>query len=451
MVLKWIDLGVTKSLTIEEAQTVRLTNIVAWIPLIAYSFYIGYGIYYDQTFSIVLASCMVSITFLALFTNYRCNYGLAKLMLFSLNCSSIWLTYHVFNVDYSVLTSFFPILFCIPLFYNLEKEKLYAQIVFALILAAIASSFLMPRQLLFAIDLPANLAQRSNLYHIIFSFLLTALVTFAIYKNRNRTFKKLILEREKAEEALDELIKAQSLLLQQEKMASLGVLIAGVSHEINNPLNFIKGSVNGLEAQLKSDESVSIDNYSYLIEILNEGVDRLTNIIRSLNHFNHTVPTVSDSCHVKLIINNCLLILNHEIKNRIVVDMKIDGDFTVTGNSGQLHQLFLNLITNAVQAMPEKGILTIEANSTRYNKKITISDTGHGIDLIDIERIFDPFYTTKLPGKGTGLGLSICYKIMQFHGGKIDVDSKKGKGTNFTLKFPVEKWPITSENAELTI
>uniref|UniRef100_UPI00404A4D8E sensor histidine kinase n=1 Tax=Fulvivirga sp. TaxID=1931237 RepID=UPI00404A4D8E len=448
MIKKWINLGVADSLSFEEAQTVRLTNIVAGIPLIAYVFYIGYGIYFDQSFSVLLSASMVILTFIALFINYKGNYGLAKLMLFLLNCTSIWVTYHVFNVDYSVLTSFFPILFCIPLFYNLEKEKLFAQIVFIMVLGAILSSFLLPRQLLFAVDLTDQLAQRSNLFHIILSFLLTVLVTIAIYKNRNRTFKKLTLEREKAEEALGELLKAQSLLLQQEKMASLGVLIAGVSHEINNPLNFIKGSVNGLEAQLKADDQVTIENYSYLIEILNEGVDRLAAIIKSLNHFNHAVPSVKNSCHIKLIVNNCLLIVNHEIKDRIKLNMEVDGDFTVIGNSGQLHQLFLNLITNAIQAMPEKGTLTIQASKSRHTNKVLISDTGHGIDLIDIERIFDPFYTTKLPGKGTGLGLSICYKIMQLHGGKIDVESKKGEGSTFILKFPVEKWPVSVENFE---
>lgn len=449
MITKWINIGVSDNLSFEEAQTVRLTNIVAGIPLIAYVFYIGYGIYFDQLFSVLLASSMIIMTFLALVINKQGNYGLAKLVLFTLNCTSIWVTYHVFNVDYSVLTSFFPILFCIPLFYNLEKEKLYAQLVFILAFGAILASFLLPRQLLFAVDLTDQLAQRSNLFHIIFSFLLTVLMTIAIYKNRNRTFKKLILEREKAEEALGELLKAQSLLLQQEKMASLGVLIAGVSHEINNPLNFIKGSVNGLEAQLKADDQVTIENYSYLIEILNEGVDRLEAIIKSLNHFNHAVPSVKNTCHIKLIINNCLLIVNHEIKDRINLKMEIEPDFTVVGNSGQLHQLFLNLITNAIQAMPEKGTLTIQASKSRHTNKVLISDTGHGIDLIDVDRIFDPFYTTKLPGKGTGLGLSICYKIMQLHGGKIDVDSKKGKGSTFILKFPAEKWPIPEENYEI--
>jgi signal transduction histidine kinase len=446
MALKLNSLGVSENLTIEEAQTVRLTNIVAGIPLIAYFFYIGYGIYYQQPFSIILAGSMIALTTLALIFNYQGEFGLAKFILFSSNIATIWLTYHVFNIDYSVLTCYFPITFCLPLFYNFEREKIYAQLVFLLILVAISTSFIVPRQLIFGVTLPTDLVATSNCFQLAFAFLLSILVTYAIYTNRNNTFRKLNSEREKAEEALANLLKAQSLLLQQEKMASLGVLIAGVGHEINNPLNFIKGSINGLETQLKSDENVSIENYSYLIEILNEGVDRLTNIIKSLNHFNHAAPSLLVPCDIKLIVNNCLLILNHQIKDRIDVHINIADDFTIKGNSGQFHQLFLNLITNAIQATPEKGKLTIEASESRHTNKISITDTGHGIDMIDLDRIFDPFYTTKLPGKGTGLGLSICYKIMQMHGGKIDVESKKGEGSTFILKFPVEKWPMTDEN-----
>jgi signal transduction histidine kinase len=367
-------------------------------------------------------------------------------MLFASNIGCIGITYHVFNIDYSVLTFYFPITFCIPLFYNLEREKIYAQLVFLLILVAIGVNIIFPRQLLYGVNLPDDLIYTSNYFQLAFSFLLTIFVTSAIYTNRNDTFRKLNSEREKAEEALANLLKAQSLLLQQEKMASLGVLIAGVGHEINNPLNFIKGSVNGLESQLKSDQNIKIEDYSYLIEILNEGVDRLANIIRSLNHFNHAAPTISMPCNIKLIVNNCLLIMNHQIKDRINVQINIADDFTIKGNSGQFHQLFLNLITNAIQATPEKGKITIESTESRHTNKISISDTGQGIDQIDLDRIFDPFYTTKLPGKGTGLGLSICYKIMQLHGGKIDVESKKGEGSTFILKFPVEKWPVVTEN-----
>ncbi|MEQ8238788.1 MAG: hypothetical protein RIA69_06230, partial [Cyclobacteriaceae bacterium] len=120
-----LNLGVKSELSIEEKQRVRLTNLVAFIPLIAYVFYVGYGFYYHQWFSVALAGSMIVLTVIALALNAKTNYGLAKVILFGLNSLSQSITYHVFNVDYAALTSFFPIIFCFAFFFDFSKEKKY--------------------------------------------------------------------------------------------------------------------------------------------------------------------------------------------------------------------------------------------------------------------------------------------------------------------------------------
>ena len=258
------------------------------------------------------------------------------------------------------------------------------------------------------------------------------------HKNRDSTYKKLIEEREKAEDALLKLKQTQAHLVQNEKMASLGTLLAGVSHEINNPLNFIKGSVDVFETQFNRDFQNSSPKYAQYFHILNSGVTRISNIAKSLNHFNHQTTAFNNNCDLSQLINNCLTILNNELKNNIVVTKKLIDDIHIKGNSGQLHQVFLNIITNAIHAMEGKGSLLIETVRSNHLIYVILKDTGKGIDDQSLEKIFDPFYTTKEPGKGTGLGLSIVYRILKDHSGNIDIKSKPNQGTEVKITLPLK-------------
>ncbi len=252
-----------------------------------------------------------------------------------------------------------------------------------------------------------------------------------------RLNRKLAENLKEKREALKELRKTQSQLVEAEKMASLGVLSAGVGHEINNPLNFIRGGVTGLTHHLTKYEEHDDSIESYL-ELINKGVDRATGIVRSLSHFSRTGTNMNERCDIHEIIDNCLVILQNKLKNRIEVIKDFTGESTKRlGNDGRLHQVFLNILSNAEQAITDTGIITIQTSVNNEQILVNISDTGYGIDDKTISRIMDPFFTTKPPGEGTGLGLSIAYTIIEEHGGKIKVSSEIGKGTIFELMLPV--------------
>ncbi|MEO9868864.1 sensor histidine kinase [Ekhidna sp.] len=444
MIRKLVNLGIKDDLRIEEAQIVRLTNITAMIPVVAYLFYIWYGIYYSQSFSIWLASSMLTLTLVALVFNSLTKHGLAKTILFVLNSFSLWITYHVFNVDYSALTSFFPILFCLPLFFNIRKEANYFFISFALVVFFIASSFIMERHQIYSITLAPEVVAQSNFFHILISFLLTILVGYFVIKNQNKTYDKLIEEREKAEDTLEDLQSTQSQLIHSEKMASLGILLAGVSHEINNPLNFLKGSVEGLQTEIESMNGSATESSSQYLLIMKEGVDRIGNIVKSLNHFNYSSPTFDQECNIDSIINNCLGILNHELKIGIEVNKDFCDLSTIKGNSGQLHQVILNLLANSIHAVPKEGKIWLRTKEQGEFLNIIVEDNGEGIPPEKQYQIFDPFYTTKDPGKGTGLGLAIANRIVKQHGGDITIASEPGMGTAIRLRLPKDPSKLKS-------
>ena len=437
MIQKIINLGIKGDLTTEEAQIVRLTNVVALIPAIAYTFYLWYGIYYQYLFTFVLASSMLASTGLALFWNAIGKHGLAKTTLFTINSFSIWLTYHVFNVDYSVLSSFFPILFCLPLFFKIKKEKTCFIISSSIVAIAIVSSFIVEKQQIHSIMLTEEEVAVSNLFHISISFLLTALVAYAVFRNKEKTYSLLTKESEKTKGTLQDLQRTQAQLVHSEKMASLGIMLAGISHEINNPLNFLKGSMEGLKSELK-EANADLSSKKYFV-IMNEGIERIGSIVKSLNHFNYQTPEFDQECDIPLIFDNCLNILKHELKKGIVVKKDFAPDSHVKGNSGQLHQVFLNLIANSIQAMSSKGTIVLRTKCRNGDIHAFVEDDGVGIAPEKQYKIFDPFFTTKDPGKGTGLGLAIAYQIVKDHGGEITMASQEGFGTSFRLKLPKQR------------
>jgi len=228
--------------------------------------------------------------------------------------------------------------------------------------------------------------------------------------------------------------------LQAEKMASLGVLAAGVAHEINNPLNFINGGVLGIENYINDKLIEHAENVSPLIEAINLGVTRASEIVKSLNRFSRQTDSLTEKCDLHSTINNCLIILNDEIKNRIIVAKEFTNEpFTIIGNEGKLHQAILNIITNSIHAIEKKGTINISTSIVKQMVVLTVNDTGHGIDKEVLNQIFDPFFTTKEPGEGTGLGLSITYQIIQELNGTIEYNSEKGKGTTAIISIPIDK------------
>jgi PAS domain S-box-containing protein len=253
------------------------------------------------------------------------------------------------------------------------------------------------------------------------------------------TNEELYYQKLELGEALSNLKEAQNKLIQSEKMASVGVLAAGIAHEINNPLNFIQGGILGIESYFRDNLEEHMVNVLPLIDAVSTGVKRSANIVSSLNHYSRTDDLHRSVCDLNFIIDNCLTILNNQLKNKVeIVKFYTSDSYELIGNEGKLHQAFLNIISNAAQSIEKQGIITITTSLKEGFITIRIDDTGCGINAKVINNIFDPFFTTKGPGKGTGLGLSITYNIIQEHYGNIEFESSIGEGTKVTVKLPIE-------------
>ncbi len=233
---------------------------------------------------------------------------------------------------------------------------------------------------------------------------------------------------------LQHLQETQAQLLQSEKMASLGILTAGVAHEINNPLNYISGAYHGFKRMFVDSKD---DNTTLLLNALETGIERVSNIVKSLSQFSRSNSATDEDCNIHEIIDNCLVMLQNTLKHRIEVRKEFAHKPVITlGNVGGLHQVFLNILSNAEQAMDSKGEILIKTSSNQNKINVEITDTGYGIAEEDIHKITDPFFTTKDPGKGTGLGLSITYNIIREHGGTLHFKSELNKGTTAIVLLP---------------
>ena len=242
---------------------------------------------------------------------------------------------------------------------------------------------------------------------------------------------------------MQNLKNAQAQLIQAEKMASLGILTAGVAHEINNPLNYILGGFTGLKNYI-NDTNGHTEYTETLLLSIKTGVDQIAAIVSSLGHFSRSNDSFDEACDIHIILNNCLIMLYQKINAHITIKKKYSPLKLVTkGNDGKLHQVILNVLNNAIEAIKETGTITIQTSLRANELNIDIEDTGCGIDENDLQQVLDPFFTTKDPGKGTGLGLAISYTIIKEHGGNINLDSTLRKGTKVSITIPYK--PVNHE------
>ena len=294
--------------------------------------------------------------------------------------------------------------------------------------------------------------------------------------------KTLLTEKEQRstelQQALTELHSTQQQLLQTEKMSSLGQLVAGVAHEINNPVSFIHGNLTYIDSYSKDllklvqayqahypnppqtlqatlndvDLDFLNEDLPKVVQSMNVGTERIREIVLSLRNFSRLDESEFKAVDLHEGIDNTLLILQHRLKaipESLAIEVVKDYSKLplVECYPGQLNQAFMNLLANAIDALEESSQQTqlrkiwISTEVRADNRvQIAIADNGSGIPEIVRSRIFDPFFTTKPIGKGTGLGLSISYKIViEKHHGKMWCDSTLGEGTKFMIEIPVHQ------------
>jgi len=281
----------------------------------------------------------------------------------------------------------------------------------------------------------------------------------------------LNIQWESIEDMQSKLIEAQAKLVHSEKMASLGVLIAGIAHEINNPLNFINTGILGLKEilndllhllnqyrelnpdniksklteikQLESDIDYSelIIMIQNLINNIDIGIERTKNIVNGLRTFARSDEKDLSLFNIHQNIENTLIILQNKYKNRIIIEKKYGDIPEIEGYSGKLTQVFMNLLSNAIDAIEKEGEILIKTEYSEINQKvkIIISDNGKGIPDASTHKIFEPFYTTKQTGDGVGLGLSITYSIIKEHKGDITLTKNNTNGAEFLITLPLKQ------------
>jgi signal transduction histidine kinase len=228
-------------------------------------------------------------------------------------------------------------------------------------------------------------------------------------------------------------------LVQADKLSSIGLLAAGVAHEVNTPLAVISTYAQMLAKQISEDEQKS-----KLLDKIAKQTFRASEIVNSLLSFSRTSPTEFVEVDVSKVIQETLNLVEHQLK-KSSVEVKLDAPPAlpaVKGNAGKLQQVFLNLFLNARDAMDAGGTLTIHVRAENGFARIDVTDTGQGIAPEHLERIYDPFFTTKAARKGTGLGLSVTYGIVREHGGTIEVDSRLGAGSRFRVELPLARKPV---------
>jgi signal transduction histidine kinase len=255
------------------------------------------------------------------------------------------------------------------------------------------------------------------------------------------------------ERTLAELRESQTALVQAEKMASLGKLVAGVAHEINNPLGALQSSVNtmGLAARRISDwctsqPAPSGGQIQPLVETMAEmsvqgqaSCERLRDVVSNLRHFAQLDRAEVLRAHVQAGLESTLRLLRHEFADRIEIVREYGEVPEIDCSPRELNQLFMNLLLNAKEAIERggrRGEIRVRTSAQPDTIRIEISDNGCGIPSEHLDKIFDPGFTTRGVQVGTGLGLAICYQIVRAHKGTIEVSSRPGEGATFTVKLP---------------
>jgi len=251
----------------------------------------------------------------------------------------------------------------------------------------------------------------------------------------NQMVERLAEKQRDLQRAIKQLKDTQEELVSSEKLASVGRMAAGVAHEIGNPLTSVLGHTEILHKRLKRKKLKDGEILLDLVERTRKETERINRIIKDLLQFSKPPSPHREDVDVNRLVQDSLKVVSvQERFQAIAIDLSLAENFPLAqGNSDQLQQVLFNILINAADAMPQGGSITIRTEKDKQWVIIAVKDTGMGIAPEDLGKIYDPFYTTKSPDKGTGLGLSISLKIIDELGGRIKVQSEKGKGAEFIV------------------
>jgi len=272
-------------------------------------------------------------------------------------------------------------------------------------------------------------------------------------RERTATLEGITIELDRKnvelEKALAELKEAQQAMIRQAKLAALGRMAAGATHEINNPLNFINAGAYGINKKLGNLEKLVgaaahegelaplFASMKELSNVVVNGCDRIKGIVQGLWNISTERESPTETTDINKLLDSTLQLVQARLLPETRVIDERERLPLVECRPQEVGQVFLNLVINALDAMPRGGKLTLKTTTDGTHVHISVQDTGTGIPPDHLGRIFEPFHTTKQAGKGAGLGLTICSHIVEKHGGAIEVESEVGQGSRFTVTLPV--------------
>lgn len=263
--------------------------------------------------------------------------------------------------------------------------------------------------------------------------------------------EKLAKQNQVLETTIDQLKETETLLVQTEKMVSLGRMSAGIIHEINNPLNYATTGLYTLRSKAKHLAPEQQAEYQEVLADVEEGIKRVKSIVTDLKTFTHPDVGQIDLVKVSASIGSTLKFLSSEWKDKVQIEQILADNLVIRGNRNKLLQVFVNLVQNSLDAIrrkqfkDEKPLIRIEGREEGGKTILTIRDNGEGIEAATLNKVFDPFFTTKDVGEGMGLGLTICYRIVQEYEGRISVQSERGKYCEFRLEFPAKESNLNAD------
>ena len=261
-------------------------------------------------------------------------------------------------------------------------------------------------------------------------------------------------------ETIHELKETRDRMVQQEKMASLGELAAGATHEINNPLNYIQAGAFALHRRLVALESglagrevgtnlaASLDSAKELSNIIVDGCERIEAIVKGLWAVTRQDPGEPESVDLNAELKSTSRLVRSTVESGVEIVLDLGSIPAVTGTCGELNQVLLNLVQNAVEALDGPGQITARTYAEKMAVCVEVADSGRGLPSGEPQRVFDPFFTTKEEGRGRGLGLAICMRIIEQHGGTIRAGNRPEGGALFTVRLPVAESAAVGKGGE---